>query len=115
MLTYLPDVVTLKLDETKCNACGLCVAVCPHGVLEIRERKARIVDRDQCIECGACAMNCAPGAITVRAGVGCATGILLAQLGKSGDCCCSPEQLAPAAPDSGRSAERDPGGKGCCG
>jgi NAD-dependent dihydropyrimidine dehydrogenase PreA subunit len=101
MLTYLPDVVTLKLDEAKCNACGLCVVVCPQRVLEIRERKARVADRDRCIECGACAMNCAPGAITVRAGVGCATGILQARLGVTGDCCCAPERRGPPAASSG--------------
>jgi ferredoxin len=90
MLRYIANVVTLAYDETKCTGCGLCVTVCPHAVFELRERRARLVDRDRCIECGACALNCAPGAIRVRAGVGCATGVILGALGVEGDCCCKP-------------------------
>jgi NAD-dependent dihydropyrimidine dehydrogenase PreA subunit len=75
-LLYLPDVVTLKLDPAKCNGCGMCVKVCPHAVFEMVEKKANIVDRDFCMECGACAMNCSEDAISVRAGVGCAAGII---------------------------------------
>jgi ferredoxin len=73
---YLANVVTLALDEGKCNGCGMCATVCPHGVFAVTEAKARIVDRDACMECGACARNCPQGAISVRAGVGCAAGIL---------------------------------------
>ncbi len=89
MLRYIANVVSLAYDETKCTGCGLCVMVCPHAVFELRERRAHIVDRDLCIECGACALNCAPGAIRVRAGVGCATGVIFGALGVEGDCCCS--------------------------
>lgn len=73
---YLPDVVTLQLDESKCRACGLCLEVCPHAVFAMVNGKARIVNRDRCMECGACALNCVHSAITVRSGVGCAAGIL---------------------------------------
>jgi len=73
---YLPDVVTLKLDEQLCNGCRMCIAVCPHAVFGITERKAHIKNRDLCMECGACAMNCPQGAISVKSGVGCAAGIL---------------------------------------
>jgi ferredoxin len=88
MLKYLSDVVTLELQEEQCNGCGMCVIVCPHGVLELAGRKARITDRDLCMECGACARNCPEEAIRVRAGVGCATGAIMAAFGKKGDCCC---------------------------
>jgi len=89
MLRYIANVVSLAYDEAKCTGCGLCVTVCPHAVFELRERRARIVDRDLCMECGACALNCAAGAIRVRAGVGCATGVIFGALGAKGDCCCS--------------------------
>ena len=70
-LRYLRRVTTLALDESKCSGCGMCVTVCPHEVLALESRKARIADGDACMECGACARNCEREAITVRAGVGC--------------------------------------------
>jgi ferredoxin len=100
MLRYLTKDLTLRLDPAACNGCGMCVVVYPHAVLEIHERRARVAARDRCMECGACAMNCPTGAVTVRAGVGCATGVILGSLGVQGDCCCAPEaHAAPAAGD----------------
>jgi NAD-dependent dihydropyrimidine dehydrogenase PreA subunit len=75
-IRYLDDVVTLTFDVDTCVGCGMCVEVCPHGVLAIKERKAGIVDRDGCMECGACAKNCPTGALTVTPGVGCAAYII---------------------------------------
>jgi len=75
-LRYLRDVVTLELDPELCTGCAVCTQVCPHGVFEMRDARAVIVDRDACIECGACASNCAWNAVTVNAGVGCAAGII---------------------------------------
>jgi len=93
-LRYLPGVATLTLDAAKCNGCRMCVAVCPHAVFAIVEKRARIVDADGCMECGACALNCPEEALAVRAGVGCATAILVS--GARGteptcDCACCPD------------------------
>ena len=89
-LRYLPGVVTLTLDHEKCSGCGTCVAVCPHRVFALRDRKARIVDRDACMECGACARNCPEDALAVDSGVGCVTAILIGALrGGQPDCGCS--------------------------
>lgn len=89
-LRYLPDVVTLRLDEQKCNGCAMCVAVCPHAVYTIEEKRARIVDRNACMECGACARNCPEDAIYVRPGVGCAYAIIVGSLkGTEPSCGCS--------------------------
>ncbi len=77
--TYLKNVVTLKLFTDKCNACGMCVAVCPHSVFIIEDKKARIWNRDACMECGACAQNCPSDAISVRSGVGCASKFIRGQ------------------------------------
>ena len=75
-LTYLKDVASLSLDSEKCVKCGKCAEVCPHGVFDLSEGKARIAEKDLCMECGACALNCPADAIEVNAGVGCATAII---------------------------------------
>lgn len=75
-LRYLENVVTLTLDADKCVGCGICSQVCPHGVLALENRKARIVDLNGCMECGACANNCPTGALGVTPGVGCASYII---------------------------------------
>ena len=96
-LRYFRDVVTLELDQGKCNGCGMCVEVCPHEVYVIEGRKAVIVDRDACMECGACAMNCPVEAIQVDAGVGCAAAVITGAIrgteptcgcGEDNTCCC---------------------------
>lgn len=75
-LRYYEDVVTLAYDAELCTGCGRCVQVCPHGVFELQNGKAVVVDRGACIECGACQRNCAFGALKVSAGVGCAAAII---------------------------------------
>ena len=79
-LRYLPDVVTLHLDQDLCDGCKMCTEVCPHAVFTVEHKKARIVDHDACMECGACAQNCEPGAISVNPGVGCAAAIIYGAL-----------------------------------
>jgi len=89
-LRYLSGVVTLRLDESSCNGCGMCSTVCPHGVFDMAGGKAQIVDRDACMECGACQNNCPEGAIEVQSGVGCVTAIIKGALsGTEPDCDCS--------------------------
>jgi len=73
---YLQGVATLRLDTDACVGCGMCLAVCPHRVFELRDRKAVIRDFDACMECGACSRNCPAEAVDVRPGVGCAAYIM---------------------------------------
>ena len=89
-LTYLKNIVTLKLDVQKCNGCMMCIIVCPHEVFLLKNKKAVITNKDQCMECGACAINCPEEAISVRSGVGCAAGIINGLLrGTEPSCDCS--------------------------
>ena len=87
---YLENVVSLEYFAEKCTGCRMCTIVCPHGVFEMRDKHAVLVNRDYCMECGACAMNCASEAITVKSGVGCAAGIINGILrGTEPTCDCS--------------------------
>lgn len=45
----------MHIDETRCTACGRCVAICPAGAIRAvgRTRKIRI-NQDLCVECGTC-------------------------------------------------------------
>ena len=86
---YLTNVTTLALDRDKCTGCRMCTTVCPQEVWQIEAKRARIADLDACMECSACQMNCEAGAIAVRRGVGCASAVIGAALGRSQDevCC----------------------------
>ncbi len=104
-LRYLDDVVTLTYDRAKCTGCQQCTYVCPHGVFVMDGNRAVMRDRDACIECGACALNCDFDAIHVRAGVGCAAGIIASWFrGKGGEVSCGPEGAGAGKGTSG----------GCC-
>ncbi len=88
--TYLKDVVTLVLDESKCIGCGMCAIVCPHCVFSVNDGKAQIMDKNRCMECGACARNCPTDALSVDANVGCASAIIKGWLtGTEPSCDCS--------------------------
>jgi ferredoxin len=111
-LIYLKDVVTLRLEQKKCIGCGFCLLVCPHAVLSLTNGKIEIANRDACMECGACARNCPAGALNVRSGVGCATAVINALLGrKKSSACCSIDSdkrfidPSESSPDAANSAD----------
>ncbi len=56
----------IKIDEEKCNGCGLCVPNCHEGALRIIDGKARLVSEVFCDGLGACIGHCPQGAITIE-------------------------------------------------
>lgn len=79
---------TLVYHDELCTNCGMCSAVCPHGVFAAGEERASLAKPENCMECGACALNCRMGAIEVESGVGCAQAMINAALrGKKEPCC----------------------------
>jgi len=53
----------IKIDEDRCNGCGICVKDCHEGALQIIAGKARIIDDSYCDGLGACIGTCPEGAI----------------------------------------------------
>jgi ferredoxin len=56
----------VKIDEEKCNGCGVCVPSCAEGVLKIINGKARLISDKYCDGLGACLGECPQGAITIE-------------------------------------------------
>lgn len=56
----------IKIDEEKCNGCGLCVTACHEGALQLIEGKARLVSESYCDGLGDCLPECPTGAIVLE-------------------------------------------------
>lgn len=56
----------VKIDEDKCNGCGLCVPKCAEGALQIIDGKAKLVSEVYCDGLGACLGECPQDAITIE-------------------------------------------------
>lgn len=58
------DVV--KIDEDKCNGCGVCIPNCHEGALQIIDGKARLISDLMCDGLGACLNHCPEDAMTIE-------------------------------------------------
>src|SRR4030042_2812981 len=56
----------VKIDEEKCNGCGLCAKACLEGAIQIINGKAKLVSEIYCDGLGACIGHCPQDAITVE-------------------------------------------------
>ncbi|MEM4700124.1 MAG: 4Fe-4S binding protein [Candidatus Nezhaarchaeales archaeon] len=56
----------VKIDESKCDGCGLCIPACPEGAIRIVDGKARLVSEALCDGMGACVRECPKGAIVLE-------------------------------------------------
>ena len=55
----------IRIDEEKCDGCGLCVPSCAEGAIQIVDGKARLVAEKFCDGLGACLGECPVGALEV--------------------------------------------------
>lgn len=56
----------IRIDEEKCNGCGLCIPNCPEGAIQLIDGKARLVSDLFCDGLGACLGHCPEDAITIE-------------------------------------------------
>ena len=56
----------IKIDEEKCNGCGVCIPNCPEGALQVIDDKARLISDIFCDGLGACIGHCPQEAITTE-------------------------------------------------
>ena len=56
----------VKIDEEKCNGCGLCVPACAEGAIKIIDGKARLIAENLCDGLGACLGHCPQDAIIIE-------------------------------------------------
>ena len=55
----------VRIDEEKCNGCGLCIPNCAEGAIQIVDGKAKLVSDKFCDGLGACLGHCPEDAITI--------------------------------------------------
>lgn len=56
----------IRIDEKKCDGCGLCVGACHEGAIQIVDGKAKLVSESYCDGLGDCLAECPQGAITIE-------------------------------------------------
>lgn len=54
----------IKIDESKCNGCGLCAAACHEGAIGMVNGKAKLMREDYCDGLGDCLPACPTNAIS---------------------------------------------------
>jgi NAD-dependent dihydropyrimidine dehydrogenase PreA subunit len=64
MTTRMREVV--RIDEDKCDGCGLCVPSCAEGAIRVIDGKARLVADNLCDGLGNCLGACPKDAITIE-------------------------------------------------
>ena len=56
----------VRIDEEKCNGCGICIPACAEGALQIMDGKAKLISEKYCDGLGACLGECPQGAIIIE-------------------------------------------------
>ena len=64
-----PEAITSLVDQEMCSGCGMCVALCPFGAMNLVSKNGKTVAESnvaQCKGCGVCGATCPSGAITMN-------------------------------------------------
>ena len=56
----------VRIDEELCNGCGVCVAPCAEGAIQIVDGKAKVIREELCDGAGFCIGVCPTGALTIE-------------------------------------------------
>jgi ferredoxin len=56
----------IKIDDQKCNGCGICATSCAEGAIEIIGGKAKLISDKYCDGLGACIGECPQGALVIQ-------------------------------------------------
>jgi len=56
----------VKIDEAKCDGCGVCISSCMEGAIRIIDGKARLVGENLCDGLGNCLGQCPQDAISIE-------------------------------------------------
>ena len=56
----------IRIDEARCNGCGLCASACAEGAIRMVDGKAKLVSETYCDGLGACLGKCPVDAITIE-------------------------------------------------
>jgi len=56
----------IKIDEGKCDGCGVCVPSCAEGALQVIDSKVRLISDLFCDGLGACLGECPTNALTIE-------------------------------------------------
>ncbi|MDD5475005.1 MAG: 4Fe-4S binding protein [Syntrophales bacterium] len=55
----------VKIDEEKCDGCGICIPACAEGAIRLEDGKARLIADRYCDGLGACLGECPRDAISI--------------------------------------------------
>ena len=56
----------IRIDQEKCDGCGMCVPSCAEGAIQIVDGKAQLLADRFCDGLGACLGECPQGALTIE-------------------------------------------------
>jgi MinD superfamily P-loop ATPase len=56
----------VRIDEELCDGCGVCVAPCAEGAIELVAGKARVISESLCDGAGFCLAVCPTGALSIE-------------------------------------------------